>query len=354
VSEPTLGTELRPLLLAALLLRRWHWTILFPLVAAVLTAVVVLVLPSRYTSETTFTAQARPEVQLPSGITSLAGQLGLPLGTGGATSPKFYSDLVRSRAVLSAVLARRIGGDSAVPSGPRLLEWIRQGGRDAADSLDEGIRFMLRRVSSDVDRETGVVTVDVTVRDPQVAAAIARALLAEVDRFNTERRRSQARQRRIFIQQRIAESDVDVRQAEDDLENFYKTNRLYRESPVLGIEEQRLQARVTLQRELALTLRREYETARIEEVNDTPVLTVVDPPSVPVRRSFPKRKLDVLVALLASLVLGSGIAVAIEYVTGPATADAQGHDAYRAAYRDAVDGMRRLLRLQRRHPDRLR
>src|SRR5438132_8548828 len=51
---------------------------------------------------------------------------------------------------------------------------------------------------------------------------------------------------------------------------------------------------VDIRQEVSLTLRREYETARIEEVNDTPVITVIDPPVPPHERSSPKRLLLVL------------------------------------------------------------
>src|SRR5438132_8238343 len=61
---------------------------------------------------------------------------------------------------------------------------------------------------------------------------------------------------------------------------------------------------VDIRQEVSLTLRREYETARIEEVNDTPVITVIDPPVPPHERSSPKRLLLVLMALFLGGVIG--------------------------------------------------
>ena len=68
------------------------------------------------------------------------------------------------------------------------------------------------------------------------------------------------------------------------------------QSPQLAFEESRLRRQVQLRQELYVTLRREYETARIEEVNDTPVITVIDAAVVPQRKSGPKRRLWAAVA----------------------------------------------------------
>ena len=52
-------------------------------------------------------------------------------------------------------------------------------------------------------------------------------------------------------------------------------------------------------------LRQQYETARIDEVNNTPVITVVDQAVPPRRREWPRIGL----MLVAAAVLGSGLGV---------------------------------------------
>src|SRR5690349_15630066 len=107
--------ELRPYVLGAVVVRQWRWTLLFPLMVAFLTAGVVLVLPSRWTSHTAFMVQqANSDLRMPSGIASLAGQLGIGLGGSVGQSPKFYADLATSRTILDEVLDRpvHVGSDS--------------------------------------------------------------------------------------------------------------------------------------------------------------------------------------------------------------------------------------------------
>src|SRR3954470_20351335 len=67
---------------------------LFGIPAAVTLAIVliVLVIPSRYTSSTVILPQAKGMSRLPSGLSGIAGQLGLSLPSESGQSPQFYAE----------------------------------------------------------------------------------------------------------------------------------------------------------------------------------------------------------------------------------------------------------------------
>jgi len=332
--------ELRPFLLGAALLRHWRWTIGLPIWVAVLTTLAVLILPSQYTAQTTFLPQSRSDVRLPAGLASIAGQLGLPLSSGGTNSPKFYADLVASETIIDEILERPMDSALDVRRPPNLRGWLDIGGSTRQDSIFRAGRYLRKHLATDVDRETGVVSIRVTLPNPRVAATVAQNILTELDRFNADRRQSQARERRKFVEQRIAESERDLRDSEEALRHFYEANRQFQSSPALVFQERRLQARVALFNEVVLTLRREFESARIEEVNDTPVLTVIDRPQVPQRRSFPARRLAVISATLLSLVLGGVVAFFADFLAQAGDTDPDG----RTAFLSAWEGLRTRVR----------
>jgi uncharacterized protein involved in exopolysaccharide biosynthesis len=165
-----------------------------------------------------------------------------------------------------------------------------------------------------VNAQTSIVTVKAELPLPDLAAAVANRLVAYLNDFNTQTRQSQARERRKFTEQRVGASQEDLREAEEALKRFYQANRSWQQSPQLVFEEGRLRRQVELRQELHLTLRREYETARIEEVNDTPVITVIDPAVAPQRKSSPKRMLWALLAFALSGVFGVFWAFGAEYL----------------------------------------
>src|SRR3989441_4291702 len=309
------------------LLRRWRFVVGLPVLAAILTAIVVLLLPPRYTATVTFV----PEQRAPSrgggtggggtGLVGLAGQLGIPLGMDPTQSPRFYAEVLTSRELLSRVLLtkfpnpRRPAASDSVP----LLAILRvRGGiwgpKSAADSLDRGVRKLRRRVSARVDIQTFLVYLSVTTRYPDLSAAVAARFIAYLNEFNAKNRESQARARCQFVEQRIVEGERDLHAAEDDLRRFHERNRAWQESPELSAAEGRLHMQVNILQEVYLTLRRDYEQARIEEVNDTPVITVVDPAVPPQRQSYWREVLVLLAFVFGGLigVLGAWSGVRFE------------------------------------------
>ena len=167
------------------------------------------------------------------------------------------------------------------------------------------LRRLRRRINANADARTSLVTFTVRARTPITAERIASILLDGIRRFNVTTRQLQAGQRRRFLEARVADAYQTLRSAEGDLRDFYQRNRRFEESPTLVFEESRMKRSIGLQQDLYTTLSKELETARIQEVNDTPTITVVDPPFASSRATGPT--LIVLTALffvLGVIVLG--------------------------------------------------
>jgi uncharacterized protein involved in exopolysaccharide biosynthesis len=216
--------------------------------------------------------------------------------------------VIRSRALRERLLLARFPdprpgaapGDSAT-----LLALLRVGGRTRADTLERGARRVGNLLQIQIDNQTRIVRVTARSRYPTLAADVANRVVAELNVFNAGTRQSQARERRAFVESRILEVRQSLRDAEDRLRRFHETNRSWQQSPEMTVEESRLRQQVELARELYVTLSREFETARIEEVNDTPVLTVIDPAVAPSRRSFPRRRVALAMGLMFGFLGGA-------------------------------------------------
>lgn len=102
--------------------------------------------------------------------------------------------------------------------------------------------------------------------------------------------------------------------AEEDLKGFLERNRQYESSPELRFQYERLQRQVSIKQEVFTTLRRQYEEARIQEVNDTPLITVIDRAVVPEKKSSPRRKLIVIIAFVAGGAVGWALALVRELI----------------------------------------
>jgi uncharacterized protein involved in exopolysaccharide biosynthesis len=230
------------------------------------------------------------------GLAALAG-LNLPAGAGSPAgqTPQFYAALLTSRPILYAVLERPystagLGDRWAARDSATLTELLHPSGDTPERRRWNAARRLGSRVEATTDVRTGIIRFKVVDRSPTLAAAVAAAFVDELQRFNLERRQSQAGARRRFVEDRLVVVGSDLAAAEDSLHAFLLANRLYEQSPTLRFAYGRLERAVNLQQELYLQLRRELDAARIAEVDNVPAITTVEPPMVPQRRSGPPRR----------------------------------------------------------------
>lgn len=82
-----------------------------------------------------------------------------------------------------------------------------------------------------------------------------------------------------------------------------------RELPLLGVGYEDLTRRVKIEAEVSDILTQDYETAKIEEAKELPVVQVLDPPDVAERHSSPRRSLIIAASLIFYLALGTAFVV---------------------------------------------
>jgi capsule polysaccharide export protein KpsE/RkpR len=96
-------------------------------------------------------------------------------------------------------------------------------------------------------------------------------------------------------------------ESSSDIENAASGNNdeLYpalRQLPRLAVPYAKLYREVQVQETVYELLTRQYEVARIQEAKDVPVISVIDAPGIPEKKSFPPRTLIVLLAPFTSVI----------------------------------------------------
>jgi len=324
------------------IVQRWRTVALVGGVVAGLFALAALVLPPTYRAEASFVSNAGDGLKLPAGLSGMAGLAGMAssaglgsIGSDPAESPAFYTQLIQSRELLTRVLLGRYAdyrtpaaGDSA-----RLVEILElKGGTNVARRLERGIELMRKVVSFTADPRTNLVEIDVEMPDAELSAAVANRIVEHVSEFNREQRVSRARAKREFIEARYRDAEAALRMAEARHRQFLVSNRILR-SPQLVADEAELQRTVSLAEDLFRTLRRELETARIEEVNTAPVITVVDGAVPPQRPRWPRPVPLTVLAVFSGLLLGVLVAGTATLLASWAQRNPEDADAVRRAGR---------------------
>lgn len=316
--HPTMSPEANPADELIGFVRRHHRIVFWlPCALLVLTAAWTLLAGRRYTATASFVSQGGPSTL--SRLAGLAAQLGVAIPSSDqGESPQFYADLLASDALIRQLVNRPYQVTAGRGSVVSLLDALNVRTDDSVLRVERGIRRLRRSLSSSVNLKTSVVTLTVELRSPVVAHAVAERALTVLNDFNLRRRQSQAGAERRFVEGRLVEVKEELRQAEDRLESFLRRNREFRSSPQLSFAHDRLQREVVARQEVYTTLMQSYEHARIAEVRDTPVITVLEQPRVPVVPSSRRLLLKSLLALIGGLMLAVVTGLASDVLRGRA------------------------------------
>jgi len=185
------------------------------LVVALFTGIVSLLLPSTYTARTTILPPE--DLQSTSILTELSSSPSLSnlLFTGAGTTSDLYVEILKSRSVLDAVLQREFTfrKSSKNPGQRKLLSILRQ------KSLEKArLRFASRiHVKSSTE---GIISLDVELSDRHLAADVANALVAELDKINKEKNTSRSKNSRIYLENQLKVTEAKLKAASEALVQF--------------------------------------------------------------------------------------------------------------------------------------
>ncbi|MBI4500132.1 MAG: hypothetical protein HY700_03125 [Gemmatimonadetes bacterium] len=308
----------QPLLIVNAVLRRWRVALGVPVLGVLLAMVIALMWPRGYVA----TAQFLPQVTGDqSRLAGLAAQFGINIGgSASPESPDFYAQLIQSRELTEAVVRstyRLHRGDSTVYREGRLPELVASGGETPLARLRRGMRWLRKHRAVGVSLKTGVIAVQVTAPQPELAEQINGRILELVNEYNLNRRQTRASAEREFVEGRLRDMHDSLLATEAAYQRFLERNKRYQQSPELMLQAANLRAALDLRRQVYNSLAQSLEQARIDQVRNTPVISVIDRPEGSAVRA-PSQ-------LLLAVFLGGmfGLAIALAWVFGGEYIDRQ-------------------------------
>ncbi len=257
-------------------------------------------IPNQYTCTATILPSSKAR-QMPV-LGSLAGSL-TEIGLGSMVqvseeSSALYPKILTSRLLQERILQREyLIMDKAKQISITLNEYI------GAKNIDLALLELSGMVDIRVDRNTGLTTLLVTTKYPELSAEVAHAYLEELDNYNVNHRRSEAANSERFIATRLAEIKMELQETEDRLCTFLEQNLNYATStdPSLRRQLARLERGIAIKETVFSSLTEKHELAKLEAAKDIPILQVLDRGSVPVIKSSPGRRNFVIGAFFGSL-----------------------------------------------------
>lgn len=277
--------------------RNWKRIVSFFLMVVLISFAILLLVPNYYLSQVTILPPAGKS-SFP-GLMNLASELGYSSSSEGVVnSPQVISRIVRSR-MLAEMLGTREYFHQGKGRYVKLPEIFRVKENDPA-RIEYFTHLALNRaLTTNIDARIKSLDIILKVDDPRVASELMNAIVEELDNYNKHYRNSKARSNREFIEKRLTDTGDSLKKYEEALRSFKEENRMIVQSPALLLKQQRLSRMISINQELYLLLSKEYETAKIQEVRDTPVLDIIERArTLPIKSGPVKRSVLVRIILL--------------------------------------------------------
>lgn len=181
----------------------------------------------------------------------------------------------------------------------RLIQWLRGSGDESAVNYDESILKLSKeehdiiedlkgRVFVELDWELNLVTVEVEMRDPRVAADMVQFAQDYITKYVTDYAVSKGMQQLASVEEQYKERKKEFEIAQSRLAYFQDRNQNVSTARA-NSETERLQSEYNLAFNIYNQLAQQREAIRLQVEENTPVFTVLEPVKIPITKSKPRR-----------------------------------------------------------------
>lgn len=165
------------------------------------------------------------------------------------------------------------------------------------------INELRSRIVIFVNKKTLVITVNVRMQDPVISATLTQVILEKLQTYITRYRTQKAKQDLKFTEKVYAEARASYYKAQQAYAKFEDSNKNII-SASYRTEQERLKNEMTLTFNVYNSLAQQYEQDKLKVQEQTPVYTIIDPATVPLRAASPN-KVIILMAFLFLALLGT-------------------------------------------------
>ena len=170
------------------------------------------------------------------------------------------------------------------------------------------------QLNIDYSEKEGYVTLSFSMDEPLAAAQMLKNAENYLQNAVTEFKIQKAKQQLDFIQKRYNEAEKDFKEKQIRLASFQDSNRgLISSLPQTRLSQ--LQTDFNLAFNIYSELAKQLESQKIKVKEDTPVFTVIEPVSIPLDRTKPKRGIIIAVWSFLGIVIGVGLIFVKDFIS---------------------------------------
>ena len=153
-----------------------------------------------------------------------------------------------------------------------------------------------------LEEDSGLFIINVLMEEPKLASDIANYISSYIQTYVSNKSTDKAKKNTLFIDDRLKEVENKLKISEDKLMEFYKKNPTF-DTPVLQFENLTLTRNLEINQQIYLTILKELEIAKIEELKELEIIQVLDSASPSIEKAKPSLLLILIIMFNFSFIL---------------------------------------------------
>jgi len=161
-------------------------------------------------------------------------------------------------------------------------------------------------ISLSTNTKDGIIILTTTMPEALAAAQLGQHAQELLQQYIIEFKIKKTKANLDFIQQRFDETTKKFETAQEKLASFRDRNKNV-SLATAKTEEERLTSQYNLIYSIYSELAKQLEQAKIQVKQDTPVFTIIEPVSVPIKKTKPNRPMILFIWLFMGGIIGTGV-----------------------------------------------
>ena len=283
--------------LLAVIVKRWYL-----IVFSVVVLLMIICLPQLTKKDEYASMAAMILKNDASGAQSSIGGLSSILGLSQANASNASFPTILSSRAVAAIVLDKVGLQK------RIKGW------DDPDVKRQALISAVQKMAI-YENKDGLFEITVVTEDPALSADVANGFAAAGAEYWSKFNYTEARKKKEYIESQLPRIETNLRRAENAFKRFTMISPVVGSSA--GVEMKRLEREMEIQSATYMMLRKEYETAKLDESKELEPFSMIDPAEKPLKPLKTKLLLNFVIALVLGSFGGTALAFGIEALNKP-------------------------------------
>ena len=169
--------------------------------------------------------------------------------------------------------------------------------------INNNIKKLKTRISFNENKKSGLISITASLESKKLSKEFVEVFFTEISDLLIRVNQEKSSEKVQFFDEITNKYKSELQVKEDELVIFLTNNKSINDSELLIAEKKRLERQVSILSNTYFSLLKELEMSRISQSDNLPLLVILDRPKEAHKKSFPPRKMIVLLSLISSMFL---------------------------------------------------